>query len=176
MDIVVADATLGLKWWKSTLCSDLHRLQYELISRPRKISEEKYARTQCGFTAEILWFCLTSQIWPEGAVACEHTCDVPMYISCHDDEHVFILFNKTIYHSWWDKFALISCPAPEDMLDNIKRQMPFELPLPNGTTYNVNEYQCYTCTHTVTNNTILHNYQQLRKLLEENKIKSSYHI
>lgn len=164
MEQILSDRDLNLKWLNSSLCNshDIHIMEYELISRPRKMSLKRCVTTKCYITAEVLWFCLTGKIWPDGGISfCnEHQEVKTLYVDC-DQEHVFIIHNNHIYDSCWNKYQLNQRPLPYDILNKIQKHEPFDLPMADDTILKIEQYEYYTINSSPTELEISKNYNIL---------------
>lgn len=161
MDLVISDSELNYKWWNSGYCPKIHLLEYELISRPRGVSLDRCINTKCHITTEVLWWCLTGKILPDGLLYQDHPISETLYIDCDYGAHSLILHNGKIYDSCWNAYYLNVRPIPSTMLNCIRHNKPFTLPCPDGTTYEVIEYGCYVPDVDITEHNIISNYNRL---------------
>jgi hypothetical protein len=162
MDLIIKDSQLNHLWWNSGHCPTIHLLEHELISRPRGVSLDRCISTKCHITAEVLWYCLTGKILPEGLVFQDQPTAETLYINCNFDEHVFILHQGKIYDSCWNIYSLTVREAPSEMIRNIKEYKPFILPQPDGSLYEVSDYDCYSSDTNITDDRIICNYKMLK--------------
>jgi hypothetical protein len=167
MDIIVQDSGLNYKWYKSNMCPKMHLFEYELISRPRGITLERCINTKCHITAEVLWYCLTGKVFPDGIVYEDYPNPETLYISCDDNEHVFILHQNKIYDSWWNAYPLTIRDAPAEMIDAIKEYKPFILLRPDTVLYEVTNYECYRPDTHLTTEDIIVNYEKLNDIIRK---------
>lgn len=163
MDRIIYDTQLNHKWWKSQLFPKIHLLEYELISRPRGITLERCINTQCHITAEVLWYCLTGNILPEGLIFEDVPTSETLYINCDDDDHVLILHQGKIYDSCWNAYHLTVREAPIEMIHAIKHYKPFVLSRPDNKVHEVLDYGCYRSDIKITEEGIVSNYTTLNK-------------
>ena len=128
MDSFLSNSELAVRFYRSPMCSRYRDLEYELISKPRDISEERYASTSCGVTAELVRYLLSGTIvletpWIEtyGSGSKSDT----MYIYADGGDHEFMIHDGKIYDSWFNVHRISIRDAPEEMLSNIRTGQPF---------------------------------------------------
>ncbi len=120
------DSKLNFRFYQSKLCSQYRRSEYELISKPRGISEIEYATTSCGITAELIRYLLSGTI--ECGAPWEETSEPKfdtIYILADGGDHEFVIHSGEIYDSWWNIHRILIREAPEEMLNNIRSGEPF---------------------------------------------------
>jgi hypothetical protein len=153
-ELLLSDLSLNKKFYESEHCKDkgLLKLQYEIISRPRGITEDTYVQTTCGITAAMIMYILsgTTDIasdnhtaswvgyeYNEGGRPLSDT----LYVVGDGGDHEFIIHKGYVFDSWWNTHSLSIRKVPEDLLSNLREGTPISFVSKTGTVFHYDYYQ-----------------------------------
>jgi hypothetical protein len=146
MDKLLDWKDLNVKWYMSILCPPWKRQEYTFIGKPRGLSLERHASTQCHTTCDAIKYLLTGQ---EEWQYTERPSAAVFQVILNEGDHTFIVHGNDVYQSYWNQYTLKKTTVSDQVIASIKAGYRFDTQEVLGMKYTLDVIECYEPRDTV---------------------------